>query len=578
MSYKVLARKWRPQKFRDVIGQKHITLTLQNAIQKDRVGHAYLFVGPRGIGKTTTARIFAKALNCLNPEIDDAGKIEPCSNCETCKEIATGNCLDVIEIDGASHNKVEDIRGLRDTVPYAPTHGRKFKIYVIDEVHMLTTGAWNALLKTLEEPPPHVKFLFATTEAHKVLPTIVSRCQRFDLKRISVPLIVEQLRKIADSENILIDDSALAVIARAADGGMRDAQSIFDQMIAFCGGDDPDSRISEKDVVDVFGLTSTVDLKRLVISLLDNQPVDVISTIHYFADSGRNLERLYVDLLSYLRNLIIFQFSSNPEFIVEMSDSELEDYKALAKKSSPATTQRLIEELMTHESKVRNFLNKRMFIEVTLLRAMRDAHSPSVDELITALRRIREENGQLGSASIDQSGINKIHSVSMDKNPPSDDWQPSTTSQTQEAKQTYDNKSPEKENLVLELNDKQGTAPDKRVAHYSGDNNSGTKPSTATIPSVQKKTPKTDDHQLQEKKTCIHSDPVETHEQALTLEVEAANTDDPSAEQRGESIVQAVSQTSKPHSRKEIWESLEKNEFVESVCKIFNGTIVDVRG
>ena len=192
MAYQVLARKWRPQKFEEVVGQEHITKTLKNAIVNNRIGHAYLFVGSRGIGKTTTARIFAKALNCLNNHDG-----EPCCECENCLEIAKGSSMDVIEIDGASHNKAEDIRDLRDNVQYAPSHG-KYKIYIIDEVHMLSTAAWNALLKTLEEPPPHVKFLFATTEPHKVLPTIVSRCQRFDLKRIPIPLIMHRLRQIAE--------------------------------------------------------------------------------------------------------------------------------------------------------------------------------------------------------------------------------------------------------------------------------------------------------------------------------------------------------------------------------------------
>ena len=231
MAYQVLARKWRPQTFAEVVGQEHIARTLKNAIQAQRIGHAYLFVGSRGIGKTTSARIFAKALNCT-----DLQNGEPCCKCENCREIAAGNSLDVLEIDGASHNGVDDMRAIRDQVQYPPTKC-KYKIYIIDEVHMLSAGAWNALLKTLEEPPPYVKFLFATTEPHKVLPTIISRCQRFDLRRIPVPLIADRLRQIADAEKIYVEDSALAAIARAADGGMRDAQSIFDQMIAFCGGD-----------------------------------------------------------------------------------------------------------------------------------------------------------------------------------------------------------------------------------------------------------------------------------------------------------------------------------------------------
>ena len=504
MSYKVLARKWRPQKFCEVVGQTHITLTLQNAIKKDRIGHAYLFVGPRGIGKTTSARVFAKALNCANLEIDVDGMPEPCCTCGTCQEIAEGNCLDVIEIDGASHNKVEDIRGLRDTVPYAPTNGRKYKIYIIDEVHMLTTGAWNALLKTLEEPPPHVKFLFATTEAHKVLPTIVSRCQRFDLKRISIPLIVEQLRKIAEHENILVDDGALTAIARAADGGMRDAQSIFDQLIAFCGGDSPDSQIKENDVVDVFGMTSNADLKRLAVALLENEATSVVHTIHVLADHGRNLERLYADLLSYFRNMLIFHYASNPELIVEVSESELEEFKSLKLKYSPGTIQRLVEGLMAHEGKIRNYLNKRIFIEVTLLRVMREAHSVTIDDLLTRLREIRKNNfSNLEEPRVTDSGRRLDSSHQPEKD------------------QSLANKKKKTTEICQGAEDALQLGPELSV--NAGSNYIGAQP-----------------------------------------HLKKENTD--------------ADKKNKTFSRKEIWETLEKDEFVLSVCKRFNGKIVDVRG
>ena len=218
MAYQVIARKWRPQKFSEVVGQEHIVKTLKNEITLNRTAHAYLFVGPRGIGKTTIARIFAKALNCR-----DQKNGEPCGKCPSCISITDGSSLDVIEIDGASNNSVDNVRTLRDEVHYTPVGG-KYKIYIIDEVHMLSPGAWNALLKTVEEPPSHVKFFFATTEAHRVLGTIVSRCQRFDLQRIPMKLIALNLREIADSEKIRIEDGAIAAIARAADGGMRDGQ------------------------------------------------------------------------------------------------------------------------------------------------------------------------------------------------------------------------------------------------------------------------------------------------------------------------------------------------------------------
>jgi DNA polymerase-3 subunit gamma/tau len=379
MAYQVLARKWRPQTFSEVVGQEHISRTLKNAILQNRSGHAYLFVGSRGIGKTTSARIFAKALNCSN---NQGG--EPCCQCQSCLEVAAGTSLDVIEIDGASHNKVEHIRDIRENVQYTPAHG-KYKIYIIDEVHMLTPQAWNALLKTLEEPPEHVKFLFATTEPHKVLPTIISRCQRFDLKRISVPLIAQRLRQIADGEGVHVEDAALGAIARAADGGMRDAQSIFDQMIAFCGGLAEGELISEQDVIDVFGLASGMELREMAAGLFENNINRSMLVLQKLADSGRDLERLFGDLISYVRNIMVAGVCNEPEKFLEVSETELQDLLNIGRGVDPQVVQRILQGLVAQEWSFRSALNKRIYFETVLARVMLDAHSVQLDDIIGRL-------------------------------------------------------------------------------------------------------------------------------------------------------------------------------------------------
>ena len=370
MAYQVLARKWRPQTFAEVVGQEHISRTLRNAIIQNRIGHAYLFVGSRGIGKTTTARIFAKALNCAN-NVDG----EPCCQCQSCREVAAGTSMDVIEIDGASHNKVEHIRDIRENVQYTPVNG-KYKIYIIDEVHMLTPQAWNALLKTLEEPPEHVKFLFATTEPHKVLPTIISRCQR---------LIVQRLRQIADGEHIHVEDNALAAIARAADGGMRDAQSIFDQMIAFCGGLADGELITEKDVIDVFGLASGIELREMAAALFTNDINRAMVVLQALADSGRDLERLFGDLINYVRNIMVAGICDDPSKFLEVSDSELADLIGIGRSIDRQMVQRILQGLVAQEWSFRAAVNKRIYFETVLARVMLDAHSVQLDDIIARL-------------------------------------------------------------------------------------------------------------------------------------------------------------------------------------------------
>src|SRR6266853_425237 len=327
MSYQVIARKYRPQRFRDVVGQEHVTQTLSNAIEQNRIAHAYLFCGPRGTGKTTIARIFAKCLNCTGgPKVDFDDK-DP-----RCQEIAEGRSLDVFEIDGASNNGVEQVRELRETCKYAPASST-FKIYIIDEVHMLSTAAFNALLKTLEEPPAHVKFLFATTDPEKVLPTILSRCQRFDLRRIPVALIAKHLAEIAENEKVKITPGALHAIARGAEGAMRDAESTLDQLISFCG-----DQIEEADVLSMFGLTAQGQLLDLSRAILAGEVESALRKLNDLANHGKDLGRLLSDLLNHFRNLLIFQVSRGDLKMLEVSEAEA---ASLAEQSARAGTDAL---------------------------------------------------------------------------------------------------------------------------------------------------------------------------------------------------------------------------------------------
>src|SRR6266852_1496314 len=323
MSYQVIARKYRPQRFSDVVGQEHVTKTLSHAIEQKRIAHAYIFCGPRGTGKTTISRIFAKCLNATGgPKVDFDEKDERCI------EIAEGRSLDVLEIDGASNNGVEQVRELRETCKYVPAHSR-YKIYIIDEVHMLSTAAFNALLKTLEEPPEHVKFMFATTDPEKVLPTILSRCQRFDLRRIPADLISKHLALIANKENVKIQPAALFAIARGAEGAMRDAESTLDQLISFCG-----DSIEEADVLSMFGLTAQSQLLELSRAVLAGEIETALRQLNELANHGKDLGRLLADLLNHFRNLLIFQVARGDLKMLEVSEAEA---TALAEQSQTAT-------------------------------------------------------------------------------------------------------------------------------------------------------------------------------------------------------------------------------------------------
>jgi DNA polymerase-3 subunit gamma/tau len=378
VSYEVFARKYRPQTFDDLVGQEHVSQTLKNAVAQNRLAHAYLFVGPRGVGKTSTARILAKALNCVK-----GPTVTPCGVCDNCREIAGGNSLDVIEIDGASNNSVEDVRELRDNVRYAPAKGR-YKIYLIDEVHMLSSAAFNALLKTLEEPPPHVKFIFATTEPQKVLPTILSRCQRFDLHRIPANLIAKHLQFIAGKEKITLEPAAAHAIARGAEGGLRDAESMLDQLVAFCG--DP---IGEADVLKVFGFTSQQTVANLVDKVLRSATADAVQLLHDQCEAGKDMMRLMSDLISYSRDLLVFKVK--PAALSE--DVDLASQKSLAEQAQLIETDRLLElidQFAEAESRMKWAPNKKLHFEVALIKAIQSLNQVTLNEVIENLNALRD--------------------------------------------------------------------------------------------------------------------------------------------------------------------------------------------
>jgi DNA polymerase-3 subunit gamma/tau len=378
VSYEVFARKYRPQTFDDLVGQPHVSRTLKNAVAQNRLAHAYLFVGPRGIGKTSTARILAKSLNCVN-----GPTATPCGKCDNCREIAAGNSLDVIEIDGASNNSVEDVRQLRENVRYAPAKGR-YKIYLIDEVHMLSSAAFNALLKTLEEPPAHVKFIFATTEPQKVLATILSRCQRFDLHRIPVNLIAQHLQFIAGKEEISLEPAAAHAIARGAEGGMRDAESMLDQLVAFCG-----EKIGESDVLNVFGFTAEQTVVDLTGRILRGETPGALELLYEQCESGKDMMRLMSDLIVYLRDLLVFK--AKPDVLDEDIDPDLK--QSLAAHAELIATDRLLElidQLAAAEGRMKWAPNKKLHFEVAIIRAIQSLGQATLDEVIEKLGELRD--------------------------------------------------------------------------------------------------------------------------------------------------------------------------------------------
>ncbi|HMP90388.1 MAG TPA: DNA polymerase III subunit gamma/tau [Kiritimatiellia bacterium] len=375
MAYEVLARKWRPQQFDQVVGQSHVIRTLQNAIESERVAHAYLFVGPRGVGKTSIARIMAKALNCATNRNG-----VPCDKCDSCREISQGNNLDVLEIDGASNTGVDNIRDLRDNVKFLPARG-PFKVYIIDEVHMLSIGAFNALLKTLEEPPPHVKFIFATTEPQKVPATILSRCQRFDLRRISTGDIAAHLAKISKAEGVTIDDDAVYALARGAEGGLRDAESALDQVIAFRG-----KTISEEDVLSVFGLVSRRQLEALCAAVLSGSIPEALSVIAELDAAGKDLQRLASEVLDYFRHLLVMAYAPDVINKQEIPEHQWNIYREQAGSIDADRLVKIVELLILAQGQLKFALSRRVVIETALIRCARASRVATLDEIISGLR------------------------------------------------------------------------------------------------------------------------------------------------------------------------------------------------
>jgi len=388
--YQVLARRYRPQTFQEVLGQEAIVTTLLNAILHNRLAHAYLFCGSRGTGKTTLARVFAKALNCQNPTPER----EPCNHCSTCKEIAAGSSMDVLEIDGASHRGIDDIRQINDTVGYASSSG-KYKIYIIDEVHMLTKEAFNALLKTLEEPPAKVVFFFATTEPHKVPPTILSRCQRFNLNRIPTETIIQKLAMIANQQNVQIEEEALRLIATRAEGGLRDAESLFDQILAFHEG-----KISTESVASVLGI-----MPRDIFFTLDKAgkqgnlsiAFDIVNQVF---TQGKDLLHFVESLTDHFRTLLLIKLSGKQAPFLTLSAADRDRYEQSAQLYSQEQCLTILEFLLESQNQIRFMPSGRIALEALLLRILRIHQRVPVEYLVRRLSELEEAIGKAPNGNI----------------------------------------------------------------------------------------------------------------------------------------------------------------------------------
>ena len=381
MSYTALYRKFRPVEFEDVKGQEHIITTLKNQIEANRIGHAYLFCGTRGTGKTTVAKIFAKAVNCEHPVNGS-----PCGECAMCRSIAAGTSMNVIEIDAASNNGVDNIREIREEVAYRPTEG-KYKVYIIDEVHMLSIGAFNALLKTLEEPPEYVIFILATTEVHKIPITILSRCQHYDFKRISIETITDRMRDLMQEEQVEVEEKALRYVAKAADGSMRDALSLLDQCIAFYLG----QKLTYDNVLEVLGAVDTDVFSRLLRSVIRRDVPKVLDIVDDLVMQGRELTQLATDFTWYLRNLLLVKTSDNIEDVLDVSTENMQQLQEEAGMVEADMLLRYIRIFSELSGQLKYAAQKRVFLEVALIKLCTPAMETSSDSILDRIRVLEEK-------------------------------------------------------------------------------------------------------------------------------------------------------------------------------------------